>query len=123
MANKVELFFPHSCVIGLDPGKAVEIRAGEIFAVDAELVDGLKRRFGPGLVEATHAPKGTRRVTLEERKLDDAAAALASPPLDNRKLAAEEKERTDALLRAAQLRDLQKREEREAREAKPQDRR
>lgn len=109
--TEIDLFFPYTFTLGLGPGKAVEIRAGEIFGVDAEIVPFLKRRFGAS--DAADAPKGTRRITLDERKLDDGAAALASPHHDPKRLKAEEKERTDALLRAAQLRDLTAREARE----------
>lgn len=82
-----ELYFPSALTIGLGPGVAVEVRAGEVLAVPGEIVATLVKR--KGVVEAGADHVEARRVSIEERRLPAERAAFLSPPLDDDRLLAD----------------------------------
>lgn len=86
MATK-ELYFASALTIGLGPGDAVEVHAGEVLGVPSDLVKTLLKR--PGIVEAGPIHSEARRVTVEERRLPKELARLVSPPLDEDRLLAD----------------------------------
>jgi hypothetical protein len=76
-----ELFFAHGRTIGLGPGKAAAVDAGEVLMLDD---DKLAARLlkQPGVTLAGEAHAKARRVTLKERLLAPGQAAQVSPPID-----------------------------------------
>jgi hypothetical protein len=95
----VDLLFPHAFTLGLEPGKALKVKAGEILAVAADDVERLKIRFG-----ATDAPTGPGaddlpRVDVKKRLLPEKEALRLCPDVDLDKLA-KDHERADKLAEA-----------------------
>lgn len=96
-----ELYFPSSLTIGLGPGKAVEVRAGEVLAVPGDIVATLLKRNG--VVEAGPNHSEARRISIEERSLPLEKAVMASPPLDEDRLLADHARRKAAAALRAEM--------------------
>jgi hypothetical protein len=81
-----ELYFPDALTIGLGPGEAIEVRAGEVVPVPGELVATLLKRRG--VAEAGPGHSEARRVSVAEARLriPTHVQARLSPPLDDDRL-------------------------------------
>lgn len=90
-----ELYFGQAMTIGTEPGKAVSIRAGEVFAVDDGVAKTLLKHPFVSIAGKAHAD--ARRVSYAERKLEAAEAARVVPQQDKRRLAADEERDLQAL--------------------------
>lgn len=100
--DKVEMYFRTGCAVGQGPGKALDVRAGDVVAVDAATAAAL-RRSGMA-VPATESHADAPRT---QRLHPDDVALRISPRLDQATLEIERKRRINAALldrQAAQLR-------------------
>lgn len=100
--DKVEMYFMTGCAVAQGPGKALDVRAGDVVAVDAATAAALRRS---GLAVPATASHADAPRTLRFHA-DDVASRI-SPPLDQATLAIERKRRINAALldrQAAQLR-------------------
>jgi hypothetical protein len=82
------LYFASDLTVGLGPGVAVTVRAGEVLIdTPGPCVEALLKR--PGIVEAGVDHLDARRVTCAERKVPQEIAELVSPKLDDDRLLAD----------------------------------
>jgi hypothetical protein len=79
-----ELYFPFAMTIALAPGKAVEIKAGEVLALDDALAAHLTKRSG--VIRAQDVHKEARRIAIEGRLVDPERAARLAPPVSEEAL-------------------------------------
>ena len=99
------LLFPHSFHLGLGPGKAAAIRAGDVIKnVPDELASRLRERFGA----KDQDPSTVETIEISARMLPDDVAAKSSHPLDAKLMEpTKEKALTDHLAdQADAIRDL-----------------
>ena len=75
------LYFPHSFHLGMGPGKAAHIRAGDVIrGVPDSLAPTLRTRFGA----RDQDPKEVETVDIASRMLADDVAAKSSPHLSEK---------------------------------------
>jgi hypothetical protein len=75
----VEIYFPTALTIAFAPGRAVEIRAGEVLPLDEKLAARLRKHHGAIDAQAEH--KDAPRISIETRTLSAVEAARVAPPL------------------------------------------